>query len=53
MIKVLSIFVILLLTACNTLSGIQSDIKTASDKASDWYKKTVDTNADGVEKKKN
>jgi predicted small secreted protein len=52
MIRVLSIFVILSLTACNTVSGIQSDIKTASDKASDWYKKTVDQNADGIEKKK-
>lgn len=53
MIKVLSIFVILSLTACNTISGVQSDIKSAKDKSIDWYKKTVDQNADGVEKKKN
>ena len=53
MIKVLSIFVILLLTAFNTVSGIQSDIKSASDNTKDWYKKNVDQNADGKEKKKN
>jgi len=52
MIKILSIFVILFLTACNTVSGVQSDIKSASDNTKDWYKKNVDQNADGVEKKK-
>jgi predicted small secreted protein len=53
MIKILSIFVILAVTACNnTLSGMQSDIKSVKDKSVDWYNKTVDTNADGIEKKK-
>jgi predicted small secreted protein len=52
MIRLLGILFILSLTACNTVSGIGTDIKASSEMATDWYTKTVDNNSDNLEKKK-